>query len=173
MNIRRLQGWALILSAVLGLIGLAGFLAGSDTSLFRAINLVGGALFIVGVPALLSFLPAGAAGLGGVVLLELGAVIAFVLNLLVLTGAAGFNDALPLTSAVAGLIGAAVVGWMTTREKVFAAWIGWAFILQGVLNFIGGVFDLGSLTTAVVVITVLVDAAALFGYGLAITRQPG
>lgn len=172
MNIRRLQGWALVVAGLTNLIGLLGFIAGSDGSFFRVVNLIGGLLFIFGVPAVVTVRPMGTAGPAGAVLLEIGAIIALVLNFLVLTGATGFADALPLTSAAAGMIGAAIVGWMTAREKVFPAWVGWAFILQGVLNFVGPFLDLGALASALAIGGTLLEAAALFGYGIVIARYP-
>ncbi|MGE5141381.1 MAG: hypothetical protein ACM3JD_18080 [Rudaea sp.] len=172
MNTRQLQGWALVLAAVLNLVGLVGFLIGSDSIIFRIVNLVGGVLFIVGIPAILSAQRMGTAGLIGVILLELAALVALVLNLLALTGATAPGEILPLASAVAGAIGAVIVGWLTTRETVFPQWAGWAFILQGLLNLIGPLFGSGPLAAALAVIGTLAGAAALLGYGFAIARRP-
>lgn len=175
MNIRGLQGWALVGSAIINLIELVGYFVGLGGPIRRVVFLVGGALYILGVPAILSVQKMGTAGVAGTLLLELAALIAFIFNLLSLAGVTG-PDILSLilmASAFAGLLGALIIGWLTTREKVFPAWVGWAFISQGVLNFIGPVFDFGPLIPAIVTVGTLASVGALLGYGFAIIRHTG
>lgn len=164
MNFRRIQGWALVVSALIALLSLV---AGS-ISFFHYLNILGILLFIIGVPAIQSVQPMGTAGLIGILLLELAAVISLVLNL---SGGSGLGDSLPLISALAGLLGRLIVGWLTTQKRVFPAWVGWAFMLEGLLNFIGGIVHLGSLGSLDVIVATLLAAAALFGYGLGITQK--
>lgn len=174
MNVRRLQGWALVGGAAINLIGLAGFFLDLGGPTSRIVFLVGGALYIFGVPAILSFQPMGTAGVVGMLLLELAAVIAFLFNLLNLAGAPGLDNPLFLTiSAFAGMLGALIIGWLTTRGKVFPVWVGWALILQGVLNFAGGIYDFGALTPVFVTVGTLASVAALLGYGFGILRHAG
>ena len=162
MNIRRLQGLFLILSGVCVLVGFLG----SNGTFFNAIALAGVILFILGILAIPLEQPMGWLGWVGIVLVELAAVIALGFQVGLLNG-----TALILTSAICGTLGRLVVGWLTTRGKVFSAWVGWAFILEGLLNLIGGVFHLGSLAGVVSIFTTLVGAAALFGYGFIIFRK--
>ncbi len=167
MSMRRLQGWALIVSAAIVLLALVR----ADSPVMTAIFIVGALLFILGVPVIQSVQHGGAAGLIGTILLELGAVIALLVNIMMLSGSAGFGQAIPFTSALAGALGRLVVGWITTQKKVFAPWIGWAFIVEGILNFLGGVLQLGALAPVISIIVPLVGAAALFGYGWGAIRD--
>ena len=70
MNIRRLQGAALIISAVINLVGLLG----SGTSAVRILFVIGALLLIFGVPAIESVQQAGMLDWAGIALIELKAV---------------------------------------------------------------------------------------------------
>jgi hypothetical protein len=161
MTIRRFQGWALIVSGVIDLLSLVR----SDSTLFRVLLLVGTVLLIVGVPAIESVQRSGTPGLIGIIFIELGAILALVLNLMALGGSVDLGVALPLTSALAGAIGRVMVGWLTVQKKVFAAWIGWAFIIEGLVNLVGGVFAVPFLSATAGIVVPIVGAAALLGYG--------
>jgi hypothetical protein len=167
MNTRRLQGWSLIVSGVIELLSLVR----SDSAYFRVLLLVGTLLLILGVPAIESVQRSGVPGLIGIVLIELGAIIALVLNMMSLGGSAVFSPVLPFTSALAGAIGRVIVGWLTARKKAFAPWIGWAFSVEGLVNLAGGAFEVAAFTSIVGVIVPIVGAAALLGYGWGIVSQ--
>ncbi len=132
MSVRRLQGLALLLSAVCLLLGAFG----PRTVIFVTIGII---LFILAIPAVYSTQPTGWIGLAGIVLLELAALIALGFRLDLVPPSLG--DSLSLTSAILGMLGAVIVGWLTTREHVFPAWVGWVFMVQGLLNFLGWVIQ--------------------------------
>jgi hypothetical protein len=163
MSVRRLQGSALIISAVINLVGLMA--PGSPP--VRFLFIVGAVLLIFGVPAIQSVQPEGTLGWIGIVLIELAAVIALVVNINALAGGADLG-AVPLVSAIAGAIGEVIVGWLTSRRSIFPQWAGWAFIVHGVLNLAGGLFGGGFVLG---IIVALVGAAALFAYGWGITQH--
>jgi hypothetical protein len=158
MNIRRLQGLALIVSAMCLLIGLFG----PQTTMFYLTTSV--ILFMLGIPSIHSVQPIGWMGLMGIVLLELAALIAlgFRFNMVM---PSPFADSLSFTSGLAGMLGAVIVGLLTTRKHIFPAWVGWVFMAQGVLNFITGPFKFNSLAGVLVVFLPILQVAALFAYG--------
>jgi hypothetical protein len=160
MNVRRLQGLALILSAVCVL--LLG-LSTPETTLFQVSSLIGVILFILGIPAVYSAQPTGWIGLVGIILLELGALIALGFRLDIVPSSLG--DSLMLISASSGMLGAVIIGWLTTREHVFPAWVGWVFIAQGLLGFIAGLFNIGSPGRVLPIFINGLQAVALFAYG--------
>lgn len=164
MSIRRLQGWALIVSAVLGLVDLTGL--GPPV-----IVVIGILLFMFGVPAIQSVQPSGRSMMVGVILVEFAALIALGFRIDLLSEGSAIGAALPLASAIAGSLGRVIIGWLTTREKVFAPWVGWAFILEGVLILLGGVLPLPALASLVGGLSQPVGAAALAGYGVGIIRH--
>ena len=165
MNITRLQGWALLIILPIDLLS---FVVG-DAPWFGVLAAITVILFIVGVPAIQSVQPMGTAGLIGILLIELAALIAFSINFLGVSG----ENALPLISILAGGLGRMIIGWLTTRANVFPAWVGWAFLSQGVLNLLGFAFlyDLGTLGSALGTIAFLLDSVAAFGYGLGIVQR--
>lgn len=166
MSMRRLQGWALIVSALIDLVALVK----ADSPLVTAIFIIGALLFILGVPVIQSVQDGGTAALVGTILLELGAIIVLVVNIMMLSGNSGFSPAIPFASALAGVLGRFIVGWITTQRKVFTPWVGWAFIIEGLLNFLGGILQLGALAPVIGIVVPLVGAAALFGYGWGVVR---
>lgn len=157
MNVRRLQGLALILSAVCLLIGT--FIP--QTTIFVTIGTI---LFILGIPAIYSAQPTGWVGLAGIVLLELAAliVLGFRLNLV---QPSSLGDSLSFISAILGMLGAVMIGWLTIREHVFPAWVGWLFMLQGLLNFITGLFKIGTQGPAFLILIPILQTIAIFAYG--------
>lgn len=157
MNVRRLQGLALILSAICLL--LAAFV--SETSIVVTIGVI---LFILGIPAVYSAQPTGWVGLVGIVLLELAALIALGFRFH-LVPPSSLGDSLSLTSAILGMLGAVIVGWQTTREHVFPAWVGWVFMLQGLLNFITGWFNIGAQGRLFPILIPILQTVATFAYG--------
>ena len=165
MNVQRLQGLALIVSAVCLLLGLFGpqsisFISPQATTFFL---IVGGILYILGLPAVHSAQPTGWLGLTGIVLLILAALIPLFFRLGMVPS--GLADSLSLTSALAGLIGAVIIGWITIREHVFPAWVGWAFLAHSLLNFITGQFNPGFLKGMVPIFVPVLDVIAIFAYG--------
>src|SRR5512138_2236425 len=167
MNIRRLQGAALIISAVINLVGLLG----SGTSAVRILFVIGALLLIFGVPAIESVQQAGMLDWAGIALIELAAIIALVLNISFMSGAGISSSALPLASAILGGIGRVIVGWLTTQRDAFMKWVGWAFLAEGVLNLIGGLMGGSSLAEIVGILVALLGAAALLGYGWGIMQR--
>jgi hypothetical protein len=160
MNIRRLQGFALILSAVCLL--LAAFI--SETSIVVTIGVI---LFILGIPAVYSAQPTGWVGLAGIVLLELAALIALGFRWH-LVPPSSLGDSLSLTSAILGMLGAVIIGWLTTRGHVFPAWVGWVFMAQGLLNFIAGLFNIGAPGRSFLILISILQTVATFAYGYSI-----
>jgi hypothetical protein len=155
MNVRRLQGLALILSALC--LPLAAVVPQAAVVLT-----IGVILFILSVPAIYSTQPTGWIGLLGIIFLELAALIALGFRFGLVPPSIG--DSLSLTSAILGMLGAVITGWLTTRGHVFPAWVGWLFILQGLLNFITGVFHLDLGIFIPVLQTVATAAYGFFVY---------
>jgi hypothetical protein len=169
MNFRRHSGLFLVLAGACLLFGLSG----SSTMLARLIALIGTVLFILCIPGVHAFQPGGPIGLAGLILVELAAVIALGFQIGLLSGSS-HAPAFALTGAGAGMLGRLVIGWLTTRRKVFPGWVGWAFLAEGLLNFAAGVFHPAALASVFPVLVVLLGSAALFGYGLTIfLRQEG
>jgi hypothetical protein len=167
MDLRRLQGWALVLSAVPGLVSLVD----PGAPILRVLLLIGAVLLILGVPAIQSVQPTGAVGLIGIILIEVGVIIALVLLLVGAGTGSGIGSAAPLASALAGGLGRVIVGWLTTREKLFASWIGWAFLVEGIVNFLGGQDFARAMGSTIGIVVILVGTVALVGYGLGIARR--
>jgi hypothetical protein len=166
MDIKRLQGFALLLILPIDLI----VLIGGDSPLFATLSLVTVVLFILGIPAVSSSQSLGTAGLVGIIAVELAAIIALSINLM---GGSVVSDLLPLTSVLAGALGRIILGWLTVQRKVFPAWVGWAFLAQGVLNLAGFIYfyDLESIGPALGAAAFLLEDISLFGFGLAITQR--
>ena len=165
MNVHRLQGLALIVSAVCLLLGLFGpqsiSVIGPQATTFFLI--VGGILYILGIPAVNAAQPTGWLGLAGIVLLILAALIPLLFRWQMVPSA--MADGLSLTSALAGLLGALIIGWITIREHVFPAWVGWVFLAQSLLNFITGQFNPGFLRGMIPIFIPVLDVIAIFAYG--------
>ena len=171
MNVRRLQGLALMVSAVCLLLGIFGpqsiALINPQATTFFLI--VSGILLILGIPAIHSAQPTGWLGLTGIVLLILAALIPLLFRLNMVPS--GLGDNLSLTSALAGMLGAVIIGWITIREHLFPAWVGWAFLAQSLLNFITGQFNPGFLKGMIPIFVPVLDVVAIFAYGYFIYQQ--
>jgi hypothetical protein len=165
MNTHRVQGLALIVGAVCSL---PAFLI-SDSMPFQYLSLLGTLLFIFGIPAVHVSQPSGTVGLIGIVLIILAAVIALGFGLGIL-GGTNFDGALVAISAFSGLAGRLIVGWLTITKHVFAQWIGWAFMAEGVTNF-AGFLDLAALVSIISLLVILTATAAQLGYGFHIFRE--
>jgi hypothetical protein len=164
MNIQRFQVLALILSAVCVLLGLTA----PDLNLFAVSAAIGIILFMLGIPAFYSTQPSVWVGLAGIAMLEIAALIAlgFRLNLV----STNLGKSLSETSAILGVLGALIIGWVTTKEHVFPAWVGWVFMIQGLLNYLAGLFNFGSWVSLILVIFSILYAVSLFAYGYLIYR---
>jgi hypothetical protein len=171
MNLRRFQGLALIVSAVCFLLGLFGpqsiSVIGPQATSFYVI--AGIILFMLGIPAVYSVQPTGWIGLAGIALLELASFIALLFRLGMMPS--DLAGSLSLTSALAGMFGAVITGWLTIREHAFPAWVGWIFIAYGLLNFFTGVFNLGNLIGAIPIFLPLLSILAQFAYGYFIYQE--
>ena len=157
MNVRRLQGLALILSAVCLLLPIVGI----QTNTIFTMGII---LFILGIPAVYSAQPTAWVGLAGIVLLEFAALIALGFRLNVVPPSS-LGDNLSLTSAILGTLGAVIVGWLTTRAHEFPAWVGWLFILQGLLNFITGLFNVSPQGQSFLIFIPILQTVATAAYG--------
>lgn len=171
MNVRRLQGLALIVSAVFFLLGLFGpqsiSLIGPQATSFYLI--AGIILFMLGIPAIHSLQPTGTIGLVGIILLVLAAFIPLLFwSNMVPSGLAG---SLSLTSALAGMLGAVIIGWLTIREHIFPAWLGWAYLAYGILNFIAGQINFGSLQGTIPFFISALSIVVQFAYGYFIYQK--
>jgi hypothetical protein len=166
MNTGRHSGLLLIIGGVCLLFGFLG----SGRIFFNFIAMIGSVLFILYIPAVHAFQPGGLIGLVGIILVELAAVIALGFQIGLLSNSS-LGDTLALASASAGMLGRLIIGWLTTRKKVFPTWVGWAFMTVGVIVLIGGVFHYAALPNLFSTVVVLLGVAALFGYGFTIYRR--
>lgn len=168
MNTRGLQAWALVIAGLVGLLGLVP----SISLPLRIALLVGTLLLILGVPAILEAEPGGSAGLIGLILLEVGAVVALVFTILSLVSGPDLGGTIAFIGALAAAAGRLIVGWITSRGKVFSPWTGWAFVVSGLANLAGGLVGPGS-GAALGILAAIAEAAALIGYGLTLRRAAG
>ena len=163
-----------MLSAVgllLGLLGpqTVGILGPQATMFLITLSAI---LFILGVPAIYSAQPTGWIGMAGIVLLEFAALIALGFRSNIVPWPSSLGDSLALTSAVAGMLGAIIVGWFTIKEHVFPAWVGWAFMVYGLLTLITGPFNFNSLLGVLLPFFPILQAVLLFTYGYFIYQKP-
>jgi hypothetical protein len=128
-------------------------------------------LFILGIPGIYSAQPTGWIGIVGIVLLELAALIALGFRLNIVSWPSSLGDSLALASAIAGMLGAVIIGWFTTREHVFPAWVGWAFIAYGLVTFITGLFVFNSMLGVLLPFLPVLQAVTLFVYGYFIYQK--
>jgi hypothetical protein len=162
MNIRRVQGLALIIAAACLLIAFF-----SPEALAKVLGIFSLLLFVFGIPAVNSSQPSGSIGLIGIVLMILAAVIAFGFRVGVF-GDTGLDDTLIAASVIFGLAGRLIIGWLTVKKQVFSQWLGWALIASGVLNS-AGLISLGS--SAIAIAVTLLESAALAGYGIQLFQK--
>lgn len=174
LDARLVGGWALALNGLIGvLFGVIGLFSLPRPDALVAVQLLGILFVIVGLPAIQAMQPTtGWLGWLGIGLMELAAVIAFVVVLLASLTSANIPDAAPFASALAGLIGDILVGLLTIRARVFPAWIGWTLVIWGVANFTGGLLpDIAGLRV-VVGLFEIAGAVAIAGYGWRIIQSP-
>ena len=139
------------------------WLALPNTGISDVVTVIGIILFMLGIPAVYSAQRMGSLELIGIILLELAALIALGFRLEMVPDSLG--DTLSLTSATLGMLGAVIIGWLTTREHVFPAWVGWLFLVQGVLGFLGGLFKIGSPGGVLPILITLLNIVAVVSYG--------
>ena len=172
MKIRTLQGWALLINAIIGLVDIVNILNGGSTPLF-IVDEVLALLFIFGLPAIQDLQPqTGRLGQVGLWCLGLAAGIAFVVTLVFHVSTWQVSNLIPLSSALLFLVGSILVGWVTIRARVFPAAIGWLLMVGGVLNLVSGSLPAGLMATMLGVIGVLAQTGAIAGYGWIIIRRP-
>jgi len=175
MTLRQLGGWALLANALIGvLLSLDMLVGGANTPPpVTVVQLIGLLLFIAGLPAIQAMQPqTGRLGQLGLLLLGLGAGIAFIVVAVYLAGGST-PSFLSFTSALTAVVGSVVVGWITIRAKVFPSWIGWLLLVTGVLNFAAGYLPAGMLTTTVDVIVGVATSLPIAGYGWSIVQRTG
>lgn len=166
MNARAIGGWALLINALLTLF----ILIGMTTSVGGALlSLVAGEvislLLIVGLLAIWAMQPqTGRLGQIGLWCLGIATSMAFFVRLIVLLSTIDV-DTPAFISALFGLVGSLLVGWVTIRARVFHPAIGWLLIMGGVLNFAGGLLPGGIGATLVGIIAGLAQVGAFGGYG--------
>ena len=170
---RTIGGWALLINALMTLFILVGTNAvGGGDTLYLVIGEVGSLLFIAGLLAIWTMQPhTGRLGQIGLWFLGISTGIAFIVRLLLLFSSIDVGDLLPLSSALFGLIGSLLVGWVTIRASVFHPAIGWLLIAGGVLNIISGLLPADTGATLVGITAGLAQAAALGGYGWTMLRR--
>ncbi len=189
MNIQRLQGLALILSALTGALLLLPFmeyLAFIFSNLFEVIRIISAMLFIVGLSAIKTIQPQTKKSwitrtrkwwIIGLIFMAIppfhkiisGLTIIFAIDL-----ASSVWVGLGFFMGIAYLGGYLLVGWLTTQTRVFPVWIGWILILTGICdaalllliiylpaNWLPPVIN----TSPMIVLGTLLESAALAGYG--------
>jgi hypothetical protein len=173
MKLRHLGGWALLASTLIGVfLSVEMLVSGANTPApITIVQLVGFLLFIAGLPAIQAVQPqTGRLGQLGLVLLGLGAGIAFVVVAVYLAGGST-SSLLPFASALTAVVGSIVVGWVTIRVGVFPVWIGWLLLVTGVLTFATGYLPSGTVATAVNFVVGLASAVPVAGYGWVIVQR--
>lgn len=174
MNLRRLGGYALCVSALISLLQTLWYnLGGDNSTVLAVVALLGGVLFIAGLPAIQGMQPqTGRLGQVGLALMAAAALIALGVILYSAVSESDAGELVPLVSALLALAGDLLVGWVTVRAGVFAPWVGWLLMAGGVLNFVGGLMPAGGPATAVGLVSAVVMPVALIGYGLPIVLAP-
>jgi hypothetical protein len=157
MKLRTLQGWALLINAIIGLIDIATVLNGGNTPLFIVDELLA-LLFIFGLPAIGASQPqTGRLGQVGLWCLGIAAGIAFVVTLAFHVSTWQVSNLIPLSSALFFLVGSVAIGWL--------------LIVGGILNLVNGLLPAGLIATLLGVIGVLAQTGAFAVYGWIIIRK--
>jgi hypothetical protein len=180
MSVNRLGGYALCASALINVLQSVWYTAGGDDNVsVKVAGLVGAVLLILGLASCLPVMQrmqteARRSGELGLALMGAAALVSLVLTLYFMAGGstADFVSVASGASALLGLVGVLLVGSLTIRTGVFPVWAGWLLIAGGVLNFGGGLLDLGTFASAIGLINVLTFSSALMGFGLSILRKP-
>jgi hypothetical protein len=172
MMTRTIGGWALLINALLILLLFIGMIAslGGDV-LSLVVGEVLSPLLIVGLLAIWAMQPqTGRLGLLGLWCLGIATSMAFFVRLVVLFSSLDV-DTPAFISALFGLVGSLLVGWVTIRAKVFHPAIGWLLMVGGVLNVVGGLLPAGIGFAVGGIITGLAQAGATGGYGWTMLRR--
>jgi hypothetical protein len=172
MNARMLSGWALLANALINdILLIKAVIGGATGDVCPILQLVALLLFLFGLWGIWAEQPqTGRAGAVGLVLLGVSAAIAFVVVLTSLRGG-DVGDAVPFISALLGLLGRVLVGWLTVQARVFPAWVGWCLLVHGVLEFTTGVVPGGAVTTGFAWLGDVLSLAAVAGYGWLIVQH--
>lgn len=189
MNIRRVQGWALIISALTSVLILVFNLIGLSNRiqyLPETLGLISALLFIFGLPSIQAVQPITKLwGQIGLTLMSIPAVDKFIFWLIqlfveqpvVLNNLASSVWNM-LASAGVVYLGYILVGWLTIRARVFPKWVGLLLFIVGVFNNILWLlvsyasidFVPFSIILNSMVFIDLLEAASLLGYGWIIVR---
>lgn len=181
-KIRKIQGWALLLSTAISIFFLAvnAFVENLSSKPFLILMIVEGFLFILGISAVYAVQPQiGTFGKVGLILMTIPAFSQIGSNILLLQNS---PDTTILTLVLLApffieqrlgfliYLGYTLVGWLIFRVRVFPAWAGWFFMANGILNIIYWflVFrfmPLGSLTLIVYSLIALFGPLGLAGCG--------
>jgi hypothetical protein len=152
MNTQRLQGLALILSALTGVLLLLPFmkyLGYMFSNLIEVISVISAILFLVGISAIKSIQPQTKKSWGfrmrkwwlaGLVLMTIPTIGKIISNLnSIINNDPGIPNGLAESSIWRVLIfpvvaysGYVLTGWLTTQTRVFPVWIGWVLMITGV-----------------------------------------
>jgi hypothetical protein len=130
MITRTIGGWALLINALLTLLFLIGMTAsvGGDT-LYLVTGEVFCPLLIAGLLAIWAMQPqSGRLGQIGLWCLGIATSIAFLVRLVILFSSLDV-DTPAFISALFGMVGSFLVGWVTIRAKVFHPAIGWLLMV--------------------------------------------
>jgi hypothetical protein len=173
MTIRTLGGWALLINALLTFCILIGVNASlGDAAFYLVAGEAASLLLVAGLLAIWTIQPqTGLVGQIGLWCLGIATAIAFVVRVVLLFGISDVGDFIPFSSALIGMVGSLLVGWVTIRAKVFHPAIGWLLIVSGVLNLIGGLLPGGTGAALVGIIAGLAEAVALGGFGWTMLRH--
>lgn len=175
MTTRTVGGWALLVDAALTLVLLITMSAAlGGATLFLLIGEALSLLYIVGLVAVWLMLPRtgrlGRIGQIGLWCLSIAAAIAFGVRLALLVGTVDVAELVPFSSALFGLLGGLLVGWVTIRTRVFHPVIGWLLIVSVALNLVGGLLPTGIVASAMSIVGPLAQAGAVSGYGWTMLR---
>ena len=111
-TVRTLGGWALLANGFVQIFIIIGVVViGGDAPIFLVASEVLSVLLLLGLPAIQALQPqTGRLGQAGLWCLGIGAGIAFVVRVILLTSTVAVGDLVPLISALFGLVGSVVVG---------------------------------------------------------------
>ena len=189
MNTQRLQGLALILSALTGVLLLLPFMQYIDymfTNIIDVIRVISAILFFVGISAIKSIQPQTKKSWGfrmrkwwfaGLVLMTIPAVLKIISGLAIVFDINLISYiwvGLGFFTLIAYLAGYPLVGWLTAQTHVFPVWAGWILVITGIFdaallvfiiylpaNWLPPVINTGPWTA----LGTLMESTALAGYG--------
>jgi hypothetical protein len=185
MNIGRIQGWALLISALASTLLRLG-LANNIQHGTEILLLVSSALLIFGLPSIQTIQPQTKYwGLIGLFLLSIPAIDMFLAGLILLV----VDQPLELNHLLSSVevflyttgimyLGYIMVGWLTIQARVFPVWVGWFLLAVGIFNeviwffVIYGESDLLPYSIIVNLFYIIhtLEIVAICGYGWIILR---